>query len=306
MILIPSYLKPGDTIGIAATARWLTPEQLEQAKVYFKQMELEVVVAENVLQRDFQFAGSASARIAGINEMLYDEQIKAIIIARGGYGSVYCVDEIDWQQFVHQPKWILGYSDVTLLLTEAYNRGVASIHSTMPISFPDATEQAVNQIKEALFGELNSIEWACDEGLILDVAGALIGGNLSVLYSVLGSKSFPATHETILFIEDVDEMVYHIDRMMMGLKRAGALNGLKAIIVGGLTQMKDNTKEYGFSVDNPFGGSALSHILSVAAECGVPVVSGFPAGHMSDNRAFYHGRCVRLQSGSGQSKVTWL
>jgi muramoyltetrapeptide carboxypeptidase len=306
MILIPPYLKPGDTIGIAATARWLTPEQLEQAKVYFKQMELEVVVAENVLQRDFQLAGSAVERIAGLNRMLHDERIKAVVIARGGYGSVHCVDGIDWDQLIRRPKWILGYSDVTLLLTEAFNRGLASIHSTMPISFPEATERAVAQIREALFGQLTSVEWESNEELNLDVTGDLIGGNLSVLYSILGSSSFPKTDGAILFVEDVDEMVYHIDRMMMGLKRAGALNGLKAIVVGGLTQMKDNTKEHGFSMDNPFGGTALSHIESVALNCGVPMLSGFPAGHMSDNRAFYHGRRVRLQSESGQSKVTWL
>jgi muramoyltetrapeptide carboxypeptidase len=176
----------------------------------------------------------------------------------------------------------------------------------MPISFPDATERAVAQIKEALFGELKNVEWTSQEALKLDITGHLIGGNLSVLYSILGSRSFPSTEEAILFIEDVDEMVYHIDRMMMGLKRAGVLNGLKAIVVGGLTQMKDNTKAFGFSLDNPFGGSALSHIQDVAGQCGVQVVSGFPAGHMSDNRAFYHGRRVRLQSERGQSMVTWL
>lgn len=306
MILIPPYLKPGDTIGIAATARWLTPEQLEQAIAFFNRMQLEVVVAENVMQQNFQLAGSASQRIDGLNTMLHDESIKAIIIARGGYGSVHCVDGIDWAQLVRQPKWLLGYSDVTLLLTEAYNRGVASIHSSMPISFPDATERAVAQIREALFGSLDQVEWSSEETMALDVTGDLIGGNLSVLYSVLGSTSFPKTDGAILFVEDVDEMVYHIDRMMMGLKRSGALKGLQAIIVGGLTQMKDNTMKHGFSMDNPFGGTALSHIQSVAEECGVPVVSGFPAGHMSDNRAFYHGRCVRLKCEHGQNSVAWL
>lgn len=305
MILIPPYLKPGDRIGIAATARWLTPEQLEQSLAFFQKMQLEVAVAENVMEREFQLAGPAERRIAGFNAMLHDESIKAIIVARGGYGSVHCVDGIDWDQLVKQPKWILGYSDVTLLLTEAFNRGVASIHSTMPISFPDATDRAVSQIGEALFGGLREVEWSSEEVAEIDVTGKFIGGNLSVLYSVLGSTSFPKTDGGILFVEDVDEMVYHIDRMMMGMKRAGVLNGLKAIVVGGLTQMKDNTKEFGFSMDNPFGGNALSHIHDVAKSCGVPVVSGFPAGHMNDNRAFYHGLRAQLICEHGQNRLVW-
>jgi muramoyltetrapeptide carboxypeptidase len=125
------------------------------------------------------------------------------------------------------------------------------------------------------------------------------------LYSLLGSKSFPKHEGAILFLEDVDEMIYHIDRMMMGLARAGVLSGVKAILVGGLTQMKDNTKSYGFQVDNPFGGSALDMIARVAAVYDIPVVSGFPAGHQNDNRAFYVGRQATLTARNGRAVVSW-
>jgi len=303
--LIPPFLKQGDKIGIAATARWITPTQLERARSLFSSQGWELVIADNVFEQDYQLAGDDASRARCIQSLLDDPEIRAIVIARGGYGTVRVVDKLDFSNWQRHPSWICGYSDITVLLSHLVNMGVASIHSSMPVSFDDCTEEALETFCKALKGELNEISFETQsmfEGLI---SGVLVGGNLSVLYSLLGSRSYPRQENTILFLEDVDEMVYHIDRMMMGLSRAGVLSGVKAVLVGGLTQMKDNTREYGFHMDNPFGGNALEMIQRVAREHQIPVIHGFPAGHMNDNRAFYIGRKAELSIERHKALLSW-
>ncbi len=302
---IPPFLKPGDKIGIAATARWITPAQLERARALFSEQGWELVIAENVFQQHYQLAGSDEERAMNFQKFLDDPKIRAIVIARGGYGTVRVIDQLDFSKWKNHPSWICGYSDITVLLSHLEKMGYASIHSSMPVSFDDCTEEALNTLCDALKGKLSQIEFNTTLEINTDVSGTLVGGNLSVLYSLLGSKSYPKHEGAILFLEDVDEMIYHIDRMMMGLARAGVLSGVKAILVGGLTQMKDNTKSYGFQVDNPFGGSALDMIARVAEVYDIPVVSGFPAGHQNDNRAFYVGRQATLTARNGRAVVSW-
>ena len=302
---IPPFLKSGDKIGVAATARWITPSQLERARSLFSAQGWELVVAENVFEQDYQLAGNDNRRAMGLQKMLDDPDIRAIIIARGGYGTVRVIDQLDFSKWKKHPSWICGYSDITVLLSHLVKMGYASIHSSMPVSFDDCTEAALTTLCEALTGDLKKIEFKTAVEASVEINGRLVGGNLSVLYSLLGSVSYPKHDETILFIEDVDEMVYHIDRMMMGLARAGVLAGVKAILVGGLTQMKDNTKGFGFQVDNPFGGDALDMIRRVGESLNIPVISGFPAGHQSDNRAFYIGRNVTITVINGSAVMSW-
>ena len=306
MILIPPYLKPGDTVGIVATARWITDEQLEPGIRFFEEQGYRVKLGKYLSKKNFQLAGSDEERAADMQEMLDDSSVRAIMIARGGYGTVRVIDKLRWNNWLEYPSWICGYSDITVLLSHVNNLNVASIHSTMPISFPDATDAAMNNLARALSGRLEGMSWDTACGGDFEVTGNFIGGNLSVLYSLMGSSSYPNLGGGILFVEDVDEMIYHVDRMMEGLKRGGGFTDVKAIVVGGLTLMKDNTIEHSFPIDNPFGGDALSAIQRVAADLGIPVIDGFPAGHMSDNRAFYNGREVRLILNQGKATLTWI
>jgi muramoyltetrapeptide carboxypeptidase len=229
---------------------------------------------------------------------LDDDDVQAVIIARGGYGTVHTIDMLDFSRFEKKPKWIAGYSDITVLHAHLNSRGIATIHSTMPISFPDATEMAIENLRRSLFGELS--EFTSTELVeVVEVSGCVMGGNLSVLYSILGSHSWRNLPDTILFIEDVDEMLYHLDRMLWGLFRSGMLSNVKAIVCGGFTQMKDNTKAFGFPADNPWGVDERAIIRALAERLQVPVAFGFPAGHLSDNRAFYLGRKASLQMANG-------
>jgi muramoyltetrapeptide carboxypeptidase len=295
---IPSFLKTGDTLAIVATARWVTPAQLAPAIELIQSWGFRVKTGKHVYTQNFQLAGTDDERAADFQEALDDPEVKAILIARGGYGTIRVLDKLDFTSFFKSPKWICGYSDVTALHAFLNTRGVATIHSTMPISFPDATPEALENLRLALNGELKSVAFY-SEAQVNNMETArksapVFGGNLSVLFSLLGSETFIPSEPYFLFVEDVDEMQYHMDRMMMGLKRSGELDSALGIIVGGLTQMKDNTMEFGFKADNPWGSSAEQTITRIGEELGVPVHFGFPAGHQSDNRAFYLGMPARI------------
>lgn len=305
MNVIPSFLSPGDTIGIAATARWVTQEQLQPALDLLHSWGFRTKLASNVHEQIFQLAGDAERRTAAFQQMLDDEEIKAVLIVRGGYGTVHIVDGLDFSRFEKNPKWICGYSDISVLLSEMSSRNIASIHSTMPISFPVATTDALENLRKALTGELNEISWNVDADLNLHLKNACVtGGNLSVIYGLLGSSSLKMPDEnSIIFIEDVDEMYYHIDRMLIGLMRASYFDKAKAILVGGMTLMKDNTKAFGFETENPWGFSPEETIKRVASEKGIPALFNFPAGHQNDNRAFYLGVKSELVAIDGKATL---
>lgn len=292
-VMIPSFLKRGDTIGIVATARWISPEHLKSATDLIEAWGFQYRLASNLHAEHFQLAGTKQERLTEMQRFLDDADLKAIIVARGGYGTVHLMDELDFTQFMLHPKWICGYSDITVLHAHLNSAGIATIHSTMPVSFKDATVEALENMRLALTGELREIRFVSNnrsDFSNVEFDGLpLFGGNLSVIYSLLGSESLQPNFPFIFFLEDVDEMYYHVDRMMTALQRSGFLKNVKAVIVGGLTQMKDNTKEFGFQTDNPWGSSALEAISKVLNEAGIPVFSDFPAGHLNDNRAFYLG-----------------
>jgi muramoyltetrapeptide carboxypeptidase len=301
---LPPFLKSGDCIGIAATARWVSREQLQPAIDVFTGWGLRVKVADQVFTQEFQLAGTAESRCGGLQQMLDDPEVNAVIIARGGYGTVQLIDQLRLDALMRQPKWIAGYSDITVLHGHLNSRGFATIHSTMPISFPDATELAIEELRRCLFGEqLSFTSLLPYEGP--SVTGRLVGGNLSVLYSIAGSDSWKFDEPLIVFLEDVDEMLYHVDRMLWGLERGGAFRHVKAIVCGGFTQMKDNTKAFNFPTDNPWGNEVEAIIRHAAKRLGVPVAFGFPAGHLSDNRAFYLGRKVTLEPSADGARMSY-
>jgi len=306
--VIPPFLRAGDTIGVVATARWVEPEVISIAQKTLESAGFKVKFSEQLTTKNFQLAGSHDERVSELQQFLDDDDVKAIIIARGGYGTVHLLDHIDFSKFKNAPKWICGYSDVTALHAMLQAMGYASIHSTMPVSFSDATPDAINSLMNCLKGNYPEFTSKNKVNAVPStmIEGVLYGGNLSVWCSLLGSPFFPECRDGILFLEDVDEMLYHIDRMMTLLRRSGALQNIKAICLGGFTQMKDNTMEYGFSTSNPWGKSAEESIRMVASQLGIPVYDGFPAGHLSDNQAFYLGRRCRIQSHRDVNRIEFI
>ena len=299
----PAFLQQGDTIGIIATARFITSEQWQYAKGVIESWGLKIKLAENVFTPNFQLAGNVEERTHSFLSLWNDNEVKALLVARGGYGTIHTIDES--LPFLNDSKWICGYSDVTVLLNACTNKDIACIHSTMPVSFEHATPEALENLRFALFGESFLFEWNEKQIQKGSSEGKIVGGNLSVIYSQLGSATQLNTEGKILFLEDVDEMLYHLDRMLIALKRAGMFKNITGLILGGFTQMRDNTEESGFSSNNPWGKSLVEMILEIGLDCNIPVTMGFPAGHLNDNRAFYMGRNAELIVNENSAQLTW-
>lgn len=279
MIQIP-FLKTGDTIGITATARKISAEEIEPAIKIFESWGLKVIFSSSLFEISNQFAGNDLQRTKGFQELLDNPEVKAIICARGGYGTVRIIDMMDWRAFSINPKWIIGYSDITVLHNHIHTKlGIPSIHGTMPINMlpSKADKESIESLQRILFGE--KPEAISTQSHPLNKKGTaeakLIGGNLSVIYSLLGSASDIDTKGKILFLEDLDEYLYHIDRMMINLKRNGKLHQLAGLVVGGMSDMKDNMV--------PFGSPAEEIIASHVADADYPVCFAFPAGHEKRN-----------------------
>ncbi len=294
-MITPPYLQKGDTIAIVATARKNIEDNLQPAISWLKNWGLEVVIGNTIgLDKD-QLAGTDEQRAADFQAQLDNPNIKAIWCVRGGYGTVRMIDLLNFTKFKQSPKWIVGFSDVTVLHSHLNTMGFQSIHGIMPVS-TKASEEAKESLRKALFGEHLEYTVPCENMNRLGTAkGELVGGNLSILYSLFGSPSAIDCSDKILFIEDLDEYLYHIDRMMMNLKRNGCLESLKGIIVGGMTKMKDN--------DIPWGKNALQIIDDVTKNYNIPVIYNFPAGHLADNRALIFGKQVSIEANDLESKV---
>jgi len=299
----PAFLQQGDTIGIIATARFITTEQWQFAKREIESWGLKIKLAENVFSPSYQLAGNVEERTQSFLSLWNEDEVKALLVARGGYGTVHTIDEID--PYLNSSKWICGYSDVTVLLNACTNKNIACIHSTMPISFEHATQEALENLRCALFGESFSFHWKENQIQVGMTAGEIVGGNLSVIYSQLGSSTQLNTEGKILFLEDVDEMLYHVDRMLTALKRAGMFKNISGLILGGFTQMRDNTEEFGFSSNNPWGNSVEEMIRKLGIKSETPVATGFPAGHLNDNRAFYMGLNAELIVNENSAQLEW-
>lgn len=280
----PDFLKEGDEIGIISTARKITAKELKPAIDFFEKQNFKVRLGENIFAQSHQFAGDDSMRAADFQQMLDDDHIKAIFFARGGYGSVRIIDKINFSRFMQKPKWLCGYSDVTVVHSHVHNLGIKTLHGTMPITFPadGSSNNALKTMMYALSGKQNSYRFSEHPlNRVGEAKGVLCGGNLSILYSINASVSDLDTQGKILFIEDLDEYLYHIDRMMMSLKRAGKLKNLAGLIVGGMSDMNDNTV--------PFGKTAEEIIHECVSEYDYPVCYNFPAGHISENNALVLG-----------------
>lgn len=292
-MITPPYLKSGDTVAIAASARKISETEVAPAVHLLEQAGFNVFYDERLFAASHQFAGTDEQRAAYWQDVLDDPGIKAIWCARGGYGSVRIIDQLDFTYFCQNPKWICGYSDVTVFHSHIHrNCHVATLHATMPVNVHEGEfdSQANKTLIAALKGmslryeipkhPLNRFGEAC---------APVIGGNVSILYSLLGSASDMDTVGKILFIEDLDEYLYHIDRMMSNLERNGKLSHLAALVVGHLSDMHDNAI--------PFGKTAEEIVAEHCQKYDFPVVFNFPAGHLFDNRAIRMGCPMKISCG---------
>lgn len=284
----PAILQKGDTIAILATARKNIDDNLKPAIDLAHSWGLEVIIGSTIGLDNNQLAGTDEQRAADFQKQLDNPNIKAIWCVKGGYGTVRIIDLLDFTKFKQQPKWIIGFSDITVLHNHLNTMGFKTLHAVMPITVPRATKEAIETLRLSLFGGTLGYEITTAPMNKMGTAeGELVGGNLSILYSLLGSPSAIDCRDKILFIEDLDEYLYHIDRMMMNLKRNGCLESIKGIVVGSMTRMKDN--------DIPWGKNAVEIIQEVTTKYNIPIIYNFPAGHIQDNRALILGSTVRIE-----------
>ncbi|WP_215232519.1 S66 peptidase family protein [Dyadobacter linearis] len=301
-IKLPPFLKPGDRIGIVAPASVIKYEDiLGGIDIFTNQWGLQVREGKTLKTAFNQFSASDDERRSDLQQMLDDPDINAIIAARGGYGCSRIVDELDFTRFLENPKWIVGFSDLTVLLSQVYNLGYVSLHAPMAKSITTyGGELAAESLRQLLFGEMP--EYNVKPHILNregEATATVVGGNLCILNHLTGSKTEIDLDGTILFIEDVSEYLYNLDRMMIQMKRAGKLANLAGLIVGQFTDMKDNKEP-------TFGKSANEIIQEHIAEYSYPVCFDFPVGHVGDNRAMGVGMQAKLTVSSESAGLQFL
>ena len=295
----PPNLQPGDQVAIIATARSISKKDLQPAISTLKSWGLKPVLGSSIGLQAHQFAGSDGERAADLQQQINNPSIKAIWCAKGGYGSIRILDLVDFSMLKSQPKWLIGYSDVTAIHLHLQSLGIASLHAQMASAIESRSMSTSEELKAVVLGENHRIQYASRHPKQVNgkVKGEVIGGNLSVLYSAIGSHSMPSFKNKILFLEDLDEYLYHIDRMMQNLKRSGLLNQISGLIVGGMTEMNDN--------ETPFGKTAEEIIFEVVKDLNIPVAFDFPAGHVETNLPLIFGKMAQLSVTSEQVNLSY-
>ncbi|HMK16799.1 MAG TPA: LD-carboxypeptidase [Chitinophagaceae bacterium] len=300
LFVAPAFLKAGDIIGITAPAGYITTEEIRSAVQKMESWGYKIQIGETIDKRDFTFGGTDEERAKDFQKMLDDPKIKAIMCARGGYGVVRIIDKLNWEKFKSKPKWIIGFSDVTVFHSHLNkNFGIVSIHSKMCNSFPDDWSLAepiqietIESIQLALSGKKMKYSVVPNPQNKLGTAdGVLIGGNLKMLETLAGTKSDINTAGKILFVEDTGEYMYSVDRMFWNLKRTGKLSQLKGLIVGGFKIKVDEDSD-------DFGKTLQDVVLEKVKAWHYPVCFDFPVGHQRNNYALKCGAKHRLEINS--------
>lgn len=275
-------LKEGDVIRIIAPAKAIEKEFVDFAKLELKRQGFKVEVSEHCLGRDGYFSGTIAERTKDLQEAIDDPAVKAILCARGGYGCIQIVDRVNWAGFLDLPKWLIGFSDITVLHQHLSRMQCPSLHAAMPLNFKENSKRSLDTLTKSLRGEHLTYTWEPNplnkKGI---THGELIGGNLSVLCGLIGTSEMPSYLNSILFIEDVGEHLYAIDRYLYQLSKAGILDQIRAVVLGGFTGIKDT--------EPPYGKSFEEIILSHFEYRKIPVAFDFPAGHQDDNCALILG-----------------
>ncbi|MGY0390961.1 S66 peptidase family protein [Bizionia sp. KMM 8389] len=303
-LIQPPYLKAGDTVAIVAPSGILKNRQTEvnRAIKLLESWGLHALIGDHVFSNGNHFAGTDTERCEDFQKAMNNPTVSAIWAARGGYGSVRILDKLDYSQLKKNPKWLIGYSDITALHNDFHNEGFKTIHAMMCTSLTADTsglDQTVGTFKKALFGQpLSYTLQGSNYNKTGTVSAPIVGGNLTILHTMLGSDSSIDTTGKILFIEEIGEYKYHVDRMLQSLKRAGYFDNCAGVLVGDMTKMRRNTTNWGSSIEQL--------ILDVLSEYDFPVAFNMPAGHETDNRALILGNTIKLDVRKEQSVVEFL
>jgi muramoyltetrapeptide carboxypeptidase len=290
MAIIPPYLKPGDTIGILCPAGYMPSEKAQTCIETLTDWGFKVIAGKTLGTQNHYFSGTDEERLKDLQHMMDNEFVNAIFCARGGYGTGRIIEQLDFKKFKEHPKWVVGFSDITVLHSHLYrNYKIASLHAPMAAAFNDDEykNKYVQSLRDAIIGRKADYNV---EGNILNqkgkASGILVGGNLSLLAHLVGTSSDIKTKNKILFIEDVGEYIYNVDRMMYQLKRSGKLEDLEGLIIGRFSEMKDTT--------TPFGQDAEEVIKEIVKDYKYPVCFGFPVSHDKENYALKIGVKYKL------------
>ena len=295
----PPALNPGDLIYITAPAKITDPKTVFFAKEYLEKKGFKVLVSAHCFGSHNYFSGTDEERMLDLQFGMDHPDVRAILCARGGYGSIRLVDRINWANMLREPKWLIGFSDITVFHHRLNKLGVQSIHGSMPINFEKNTEAALTSLVNTLKGSWPQFLLPPNQSNKPGVAiGNLIGGNLSIVYSMLGTDDQYDFEDSILFLEDVGEHFYQVERMFFALKKAGVLHKIKGLIIGGITDLEDT--------DPPLGRTIEEIVLEQLRFSTIPVMFNFPAGHIDDNRAIVFGKKVQLTVTEAEAKINYL
>lgn len=292
-------LQPGDTIQIIAPAKAIEKKYIECAKAYLENAGYIIKIGKHCLGNFNYYSGTDQERTQDFQEAIDNEEVKAILCARGGYGSVRILDRIQWANQLRFPKWIIGFSDITVFHQQLQKFEQKSIHATMPLNFDTNSDEALKTLLYALEGKPYKISASVNKfNKNGTIEGELIGGNLSIIYSLIGTDCQPSYKEKILFIEEVGEQLYALDRMLYSLKKSGILDQISGLIVGGMTDIKDTTLV-------TIGMNIEEIIIQHFEYRKIPICFDFPAGHIDDNRALIFGETAKLEVTSKMTTLTF-
>jgi len=299
--VIPPYLREGDLISIVTPASHIEQDVVMLAVKMLQESGFRVTLGEHVFTRSGPFAGTDDERLLDIQRATDNPEVKAVLCSRGGYGMSRIVDRINFSSLRSHPKWYVGYSDITSLhlwLNTVCN--IVSLHAEMPLNYsnPDCSPQCFETMVRALKGDPEPVIWKAGGEASFTTTGPVIGGNISLIYSLNGTPAQPDTEGAVLFIEEIGEKFYHLDRMLTAMRMTGMMNNLAALIVGGMEKITEG--------EHVFNQTVEEVVMNVAGGYGYPVLFNFPAGHISDNRAIYMGRNALLKQGGMEASLTWL
>jgi muramoyltetrapeptide carboxypeptidase len=298
-LIAPPALQIGDLVYLCSPAKAIEENYIVAAEKWLQSIGLRSIRSKNLTGRHHYFSGTELERLTDLQEGLDHPEAKAIWCARGGYGCIQIVDGLQWAQFIREPKWLIGFSDVCVLHHQIQTLGFQSIHATMALNIEKNSALAKLRLNELLFGQKKSFQIPANNSNKLGSAsGMLIGGNLSIVFSMLATPERYNFSECILFIEDLAEHLYHIDRMLHALRKCGALDQINGLIIGGMTDLEDT--------DVPFGKSIEALILAHFTYRKIPICFDFPAGHIDDNQAILLGAGVELTLNESMSTLSYL
>lgn len=300
-LIIPPYLNEGDLISIVTPASFIDRDVVLKAVKMLELSGFRVTLGDQVFTSHGPFAGTDDERLSDIQKATDNPEVKAVLCSRGGYGMSRIVDRIDFSALKGHPKWYVGYSDITSLhLWLNSVCGIASLHAEMPLNYsnPEYSPLCYETMVKALKGEAEPVRWTASREESFVVSGPVTGGNISLIYSLNGTAAQPDTEGAILFIEEIGEKFYHLDRMLTAMRMTGMLKNLSALLVGGMENITEG--------EHVFNQTVEEVVMNVAGGFGYPVLFNFPAGHINDNRAVFLGRNASLQQSGREAVLNWL